>query len=309
MTPRVFVTGAAGFLGRHIAQHMAQEGFAVAGIGHNSWRNAEWRSWGIDEWHSTSISLSSLRNLSQRTGEPSIIFHCAGSGSVAFSLTYPYEDFKRTVDTTAQVLEFARTLSEKPKVVYPSSAAVYGFSNVSPLVESMLPSPLSPYGAHKHMAELLCKNYARQWKIPIAIVRFFSLYGAGLCKQLLWDAACKARDNSFTFFGSGEEQRDWLHISDATKLMHLAARNASISAPVVNGGTGKGTAISEVLRFIGQSWPTPREPVFTGQAKAGDPVHLVAEPTLAAKWGFSPAVGLKQGLKQYLQWFCMEQGL
>lgn len=309
MMPRVFVTGAAGFLGRHTVRHMAQAGFAVAGIGHDAWRDAEWRSWGLDEWYPASISLASLRSLAERTGEPSIIFHCAGSGSVAFSLSHPYDDFKRTVDTAAQVLEFARTLSTPPIVVYPSSAAVYGSTGVSPLEESRLPSPLSPYGAHKYMAEQLCASYARQWEIPVAIVRFFSLYGAGLCKQLLWDAACKARDNAFSFFGSGEEQRDWLHVSDAAALMHLAAHHASPAAPVANGGTGTGTTISEVLRIMGQHWPTPMAPAFTGQVKAGDPAHLVANTAIATSWGFTPRIGLEQGVYQYIQWFCMEQGL
>src|ERR1035441_4537624 len=105
MEKTIVVTGAYGFIGRHVARLFAQRGHKVVGIGHGEWPREEWESWGLSGWHQTDITLSTLQ---QYAGCPSAIVHCAGSGSVYFSVEYPLADFERTVVTTAHVLEYVR---------------------------------------------------------------------------------------------------------------------------------------------------------------------------------------------------------
>jgi UDP-glucose 4-epimerase len=119
----VLVTGAHGFVGRHTAKYFAKQGWTVIGMGHGTWSRDEWSHWGLKEWRSCDITLENLLCFGK---SPEAIIHCAGSGSVAFSMSHPYLDYQRTIGTTLSVLEFIRLHLPSAKLVYPSSAAVYG---------------------------------------------------------------------------------------------------------------------------------------------------------------------------------------
>jgi UDP-glucose 4-epimerase len=181
----IVVTGAHGFLGRHVARLLARQNFNVVGIGHGDWQQEEWESWGLSAWYKANVNLQALQ---QYAGNPSTIIHCAGGGSVAFSITDPLADFERTVVSTAHVLEYVRLHAPSCSVVYPSSASVYGTVEIVPIREDCPPTPISQYGTHKLMAEEMVSSYGRQFGVAVSIVRFFSVYGCGLRKQLLWDA-------------------------------------------------------------------------------------------------------------------------
>lgn len=294
------VTGAYGFVGRHVARQLAKNGWHVIGLGHGSWVCEEWQAWGIDEWHNADITLEELITYA---GEPHMIVHCAGSGSVGFSMTHPYQDFQRTVATTLAVLEFARLYAPQARVSYPSSAAVYGVVEKLPIKVTDPLSPASPYGVHKCLAEELCKSFAKHFGISVAVVRLFSVYGAGLRKQLLWDAAEKLKLGDNCFFGNGEEIRDWLHVEDAAGLLITAAEHASSSCPIVNGGSGVGVSVQELLKELFACFEHNTAPNFSGTARSGDPAGYVADISLSKQWGWQPLISLKDGLRDYVAWF------
>src|SRR6185369_12011275 len=102
MTQTVLITGASGFIGRHVARHFAADGWLVTGVGHGSWTREEWEGWGLSRWQSGNISVDLMRAVA---GATNVIVHCAGSGSVGYSFGNPLEDFQRNVDTTVQALE------------------------------------------------------------------------------------------------------------------------------------------------------------------------------------------------------------
>ncbi len=302
MANKALVTGAFGFLGRHVARRLSLSGWQVIGIGHGCWELEEYKQWGIDEWHVSDITVDALV---EHAGMPDVILHCAGSGSVGFSLEYPYQDFQRTVGTTLNVLEFGRMHAQDAKIVYPSSAGVYGKVQKLPILETDPLSPTSPYGVHKRMSEELCGSYARHFGICVAVVRLFSVYGVGLRKQLLWDAAQKIMRGERDFFGTGEEIRDWLHIEDAANLLIKAADYASAVCPVVNGGAGRGITVREALCSLLECFGGG-EPVFTGATRVGDPPVYVADISSALAWGWSHVMGFENGLREYAAWFMSE---
>src|SRR6266542_7168596 len=112
------VTGAHGFIGRHVARALASRGHTVHGVGHGSWTQSEWRAWGVAEWHAADVTLDALLT---HAGDPELIVHCAGSASVAFSMAHPVQDFRRTVESTLAVLEFARIRAPRAPFVLPST--------------------------------------------------------------------------------------------------------------------------------------------------------------------------------------------
>jgi UDP-glucose 4-epimerase len=300
MNKKALITGAYGFIGRHTAYYFASQGWDVIGLGHGDWSRQEWQQWGIKEWHTTDITIDNLLNYS---GEPDVIVHCAGSGSVSFSINHPLQDYKRAVDTTLSVLEFARIHAPKAKVVFPSSAAVYGAVDSSPIKEVSLLNPVSPYGIHKKIAEELCCSYARFFNIEVAVIRLFSVYGSGLRKQLLWDACEKAMKSETTFFGTGEETRDWLHVQDAASLLYTASQYASLECPIVNGGIGDKVSIREILSELFRAFGRMDEPIFQGMMRVGDPQHYLADINCLQKWDWKPQISWCKGVQEYVEWY------
>jgi UDP-glucose 4-epimerase len=299
------VTGAQGFIGRHVARRLAQGGWQVHGIGHGDWTRAQSAEWGLEQWLAGDVTLDAL---SAAGGQPALIVHCAGSASVGFSLNAPQLDFQRTVGTTAAVLEFARTRAAGAAIVLPSSAAVYGDAERQPIGESAPLCPISPYGEHKRQAEDLCRRYASEHALRVAVVRLFSVYGPGLKKQLLWEACNRlAQGEPAPFFGDGGETRDWLQVEDAAALLELAGSQAAVGCPVVNGGRGEAVAVRELLTHLFRLMGRNDAPRFSGQAHRGDPRHFQADVRAARRWGWQAATGWRDGLGQYVDWFRRQQ--
>lgn len=293
------VTGAFGFLGRHVSKALAAQGTHVIGMGHGSWGRDEWRRWGIAEWHTADVTVESLTTYA---GESDLVFHCAGSGSVSFSMTHPQQDWQRTVDSTLAVLEYLRVRRPNARLVIPSSAGVYGVATQMPISTKDTLHPVSPYGVHKRISEDLCRSYAVHFGVQTALVRLFSVYGVGIRKQLLWDACSKLSQGVVTFAGTGMETRDWLHIEDAAQLMLVAAQHASVSCPVANGGAGVAVPIREVVELLASRFGHSM-PIFTCERRAGDPTHYQADVSDALKWGWKPQHDRTIEMNAYVDWF------
>ena len=204
MNDKILITGAHGFLGRHCAKHFNQKGFDVYGIGRGQFNNDELKTVGLHHWFEKPITNDNLIALEC---DFKLMIHCAGGSSVAKSLDNPEADYNNTVTTTKEILEYIKLHSPTTRLIYPSSAAVYGecSSKKNSVGDALTPS--SPYGTNKQLAEELCLSYHHNDGINISIIRFFSIYGPELKKQLIWDACHKllAADTTVEFWGTGQE--------------------------------------------------------------------------------------------------------
>ncbi|KAA6126959.1 NAD-dependent epimerase/dehydratase family protein [Cupriavidus cauae] len=295
----VLVTGARGFFGGYVVEHYLAAGWRVVGLGHGSPGSA---CAGRVVWHQAPVSLERLERLEI---EPDLLVHCAGGGSVSASLRDPFGDHARTVDTTAAVLEYIRRHCPRTPVVYPSSAAVYGNAAHLPASEgSTAPlRPASPYGMHKLMAEQLCASYGAHFGVSVAVVRFFSLFGEGQRKQLLWDACRKIGQRDDLYCGTGEESRDWLHAEDAARLVAAVAAQASPACPIYNGASGTTTTVRQVLTLLYRDLAPSRHPRFSLAVRHGDPCDQCADIGHTLSTGWAPQIRLETGVRRYAQWF------
>ena len=304
----IFITGAHGFIGKHLAHSLAEAGNFVCGVGYGAWPQSEAAASGLSYWINGSITHSNLRQLQRLAGTPDVVYHLAGGSSVGVAMANPREDFFRTVATTAELLDWLRLDAPEVRLVAVSSAAVYGDGHTGCISEKSPLNPYSPYGYHKRLMEELCLSYAANYGTKVAIARLFSVFGCGLKKQLLWDLCTRlaAGANPLTLGGTGEELRDWTDVRDVVRALVLLADKSSSAVPVLNVGTGYAMPIHEVATRIALHWAGESKPAtlsFSGQSRRGDPFSLVAEPSGMKALGFEWRVEVGQGLDDYVNWF------
>lgn len=307
MPNMIWIMGARGFVGAHVARAAADRGHRVLGLGHGTWLADEAAAAGVSLWVNGEIDDANLDGLAE-SGLPDGIIHCAGGSSVGMSLAAPFEDYSRSVTSTARLLEWLRRRAPRCCFVLASSAAVYGGGAPEGIGETAPCLPASPYGTHKLAAEVLVRGAVRSFATRAAIIRPFSLYGEELRKQLLWDICQKLRlrPDSLLLGGSGAELRDFVHVSDAATffvdvLERLWEQPSGLIA--VNCGSGRARTVRDVASEVCAAWKLPFSPSFSGGGRAGDPVHLVADATQAISLGFRESLTFEEGVRRYVSWF------
>ncbi len=297
---KILITGAKGFLGSNVSKHFKALGYETYGIGHGGLSIEESSQIGLDYWKKDDISIKSILEFDQTFD---VIMHCGGSGSVGFSIEHPYEDFKKTVDGTLEVLEYMRLHNPNAQLIYPSSPAVQGEHPDSPIKEEYIGKPASPYGYHKKIAEDLCQSYSEKYGLTIKILRLFSVYGAGLQKQLLWDASQKLRncEDRVEFWGTGVETRDFIHIDDVLSLID-AVLTLQETFLIVNGGSGTKNTIAEVINLIQHHLSTNCEIHFNNKVNVGNPIYYWADTARLNQLNWKPKINFEDGVKNYVEW-------
>lgn len=309
---RVLITGAHGFIGKHLARWLSRQGHQVAGIGHGIWPTAE--AWGVSHWLNGDIQSGNLRLLQQTGGTPDVVYHLAGGSSVGVAIANPREDFFRTVATTAELLDWLRMDAPDARLVAVSSAAVYGAGHDGPIAEDAALTPYSPYGHHKRIMEELCRSYAASYGLRVTIARLFSVYGAELKKQLLWDLCTRiaAGARPLMLGGSGQELRDWTDVHDVVRALDVLAAEACPEVAVVNVGTGAGRSVRHIATNVARHWSLADAAdalQFSGQSRPGDPFSLIANASALNALGFAWEIPVDDGLAAYVQWFKSQNGV
>lgn len=298
----IWITGAAGFIGRHLARRLAASGLVVVGLGHGAWPDAS--RWGVSRWLNGEISADNLSQLVRDGSPPAAVFHLAGGASVGAAVAAPREDFKRTVDATSALCDWIRLEAPDARLLAVSSAAVYGAGHEGPIPETATGRPYSPYGYHKLMMEQVCRSYADTYGQRVVIARLFSVYGAGLRKQLLWDVCERLAGGArvLELGGSGEELRDWTDVTDVTRALQQLINLATPAAPTLNVGTGRALSVADVARVLTRAWGTEAAVQFSGVARKGDPSSLIADAGTLTGLDFRWQVRPEDGIAAYADW-------
>ena len=292
---KILITGINGFIGSNCAKYFAQKNHEIFGIdifGEDS-----------SKFIKGEENLENILSLNQNFD---LIIHLAGSGTVGLAQKSPELEYLKTVGSTEHILEYIRLYNKNAKLIYSSSAAVYGDLYDVEIKEENKLNPISTYGKHKVEVEKMCELYNKNFGLDINIIRFFSIYGEGLTKQLLWDFTNRViqniEENSLPCFGIGEEKRDFVHIQDALQLIEILS-NDDKGFKILNCGTGEVKTVLDILKLICDELNFKGELVFDKIVKEGDPKSLISNIDKAIAIGFCPKVKVEDGIKRYVQWF------
>lgn len=296
MKKTVLITGVNGFVGSHVASYL-QNDFHVIGIG-----------------SSESCIVSSLSDYKRMvlpdlklvelisTVKPHALVHCAGRGSVPFSVENPEADFLAGPQLVMHVLESIRLSGVRTTFLFPSSAAVYGNPKHLPVSEKSELKPISPYGHHKLLSEMIVKEYHDLYGQKYVCMRIFSCYGEGLKKQILWDAAVKATQGRVDLFGTGEETRDFIHIDDLACIVSMLVAD-NVTDLTLNVANGEQVKIRDIIELLVSSLNSNAPVCFNGKQRKGDPVLWEADVSSLSRLGFVPQISLQDGVRRFAEWF------
>lgn len=233
-----------------------------------------------------------------------VCINASGRGDVGFSIKEPAKDFELNTVCVFKILDLIRSNRPSCKYIHISSAAVYGNPKNLPVSENASLAPLSPYGWHKLMSENICREYSHFFGIKTAIIRPFSVYGNGLKKQLLWDICTKLNTaDSIKLFGTGNESRDFIHVTDLAAIIMKVINSEDANAAIYNAGIGEETSIKKIVNIFLRNYPGKKQISFSGEIKTGDPLNWRADIDRIKNLGFSPQVDLEQGIAEYIKWY------
>jgi UDP-glucose 4-epimerase len=277
---RLFVTGARGFVGFAVTEAAVRRGWDVCGIGRSTQPPENWSG----QYCWADVAHSDLTPLINGF-KPDIVFHGAGSASVEQSFATPVDDLRASVLTFANLLDAIRRSRQRPAILFPSSAAVYGNPSRLPISESAPTKPISPYGFHKLQCEILAEQYRKCFSLKVIVCRLFSLFGPRQKRLLLWELFQQfTSDKPFVQLqGTGEETRDYLSAGDAASaMMDLAAQpidgNENESS-TINIASGEETSVFSLALTLRAILGSDKSVKAGAKTRLGDPVRWQADVT------------------------------
>jgi UDP-glucose 4-epimerase len=304
---KVLITGGAGFIGSHIVEHFQNK--AEVRVLDNL-RSGFKRN--LAGFKHVFIETTILDRKAVRHAMNGIdfVFHLAAMISVPESMQKPIECNEINTTGTLVVLEEAARAKVK-KLIFSSSAAVYGDNPATPKIETMLPEPKSPYAIAKLDGEHYCRMFACEGKLQTTCLRYFNVFGPRQDPQSPYAAVVPnfvgraVKHEPITIFGDGEQARDFIYVKD------VVAANAfftiqSPAAGVFNVAHGRSITINELAKRVFQliGW---QPKIKHAPARLGDVKHSQASVEKLRAAGFAPAYNLDKGLKATIEYFALKQ--
>ena len=290
---RVLITGAAGFVGRHLTEFLSQKkGVTVFGLTR--------RDCDIRDQKKLSKILKKIK--------PDRLFHLAALASVRRSWDEPARTFRDNVDGTRSVMEAVKRACPKARVLVTSSAEVYGSGARARFKESSMLRPMNPYAVSKVLQELVAYRYFLEDGLRVVRTRAFNHIGPGqsdayisasFAKQTAWIES--GQQKAVIRTGNLEAVRDFTDVRDVVRAYWLCLEKGR-AGEVYNVSSGRGRKVAEILRYyLGQSVVTIRAEKDPRRLRAADPAAIVGDPSkLRRITGWKPEFSFEDSLSDIL---------
>ncbi|MFS0950212.1 NAD-dependent epimerase/dehydratase family protein [Enterococcus thailandicus] len=308
----ILITGGAGFIGSTLANYLSKENKIVV---------VDDLSMGKQENLAVSSNLKfvkgdvtdeSLMEKLLRDHSFDYIFHLAAVASVADSVARPVATHRVNFESVLMLLELIRQYQPKLKrLVFSSSAAVYGDELTLPKQEESVIRPLTPYAVDKFAAEQYVLDYYHLYDVPTSAVRFFNVYGpnqnpnspySGVISILMdrYKKQLAGEATIFTLFGDGSQSRDFVYIEDVIQALMLVATKEEALGKQFNVGTGDGTTLLELIQAIDEILQVKLKLKFE-EERSGDIHDSLANISKIKTLGYQPKFDILAGMKCYIE--------
>jgi len=302
---KVLVTGGAGFIGSHLTERLLSAGDNVRILDNLSTGKRD----NLPQHAAMEFIEGDVRDTSlvDRCVEGmDAVVHLAAVASVQASIDQPMETHQTNFDGTLNLLEASRIHGVK-RLLYASSAAIYGDAATAPVSEETVPNPLSPYAVDKLSGEYYLRYYFNKFGLPATAFRFFNIYGPRQDPSSPYSGVisifvnCLQRNRPVTLFGDGSQTRDFVYVADLADLLARAVHGQEGIGGVFNVGTGKRHSLLQLLdcleKLSGRKIGRQHE-----AARLGDIEHSCADVSrLKQVFGGAPAMPFEHGLKKLLE--------
>lgn len=300
---KLLITGGLGFQGSHLAEHFLKKGHQVTVLNTLSERAVRI----LDSMAKKPVvvwgSVTDYEIVRKAVREHDTVFHLAAYVNVDESCINPRSCFEVNVLGTVNVLEAARECGAR--VIYASTCEVYGASSgETMIIEETELKPHSPYASSKAAADRICFSYFKSYGLDVAIVRPFNVFGPrqkedgfGALIPLFVRRALN-KENLFVF-GSGEQTRDYMYITDLVSAYDLILRMTKTAGRAYNFATGVQTSVRDIAHYIAQKCGVS---VAYQEARPGEVAAFLADTTRSKKLGFAARVAIWNGINRYITW-------
>src|SRR6266481_6149326 len=298
---RIVVTGAAGFVGSNLTKRLLDRGYAVRGIDNLSAGTAE----NVDqrvEFHATGIRAREIYSLFE---DADAVFHLAAKTCLPECVNNPLEAASMNVMGTLNVLEAARRAKVR-KFIYADTSAEYEGIHEFPTPEERI-LPIGVYAASKHGGATFCESYRRLYKMNVAMVRYFNVYGPAQDWRRVIPPVMSSfiirmlqGENPF-IYGTGEKRRDFIYVDDVNDFHLVVLEDQRTDGKVFNVGSGTNFSVNEVYQLVENLLKSGLRPIYKPELP-GEAQITLADLGAAKALGWKPRVGITEGLSRTIDY-------
>jgi UDP-glucose 4-epimerase len=307
---QILVTGAAGFIGSHSTDQLLAAGHRVTGVdsfrtGKRANLDAARRSADFT-FHEADVAAPGVLDTIVAEVRPDAIVHLAALVSVQESMTNPDLNYTLNLHVTHLVAEAARR-HRVGRVVFASSAAIFGDTTDLPIREETPKRPISPYGAAKLASEAVLLGHGNAFGFTVRCQRYFNVFGPRQDPASPYSGVISIFDRRYregkpvAIYGDGRQTRDFISVHDVARANLIAATRPGVPTGVANICTGRATSLLEIVAVFRSHYPAAGAPQHA-DPRTGDIIHSRGEPTVAAnELGFRSAVSVADGLAELIR--------